>query len=206
MNQAASEGASWEALDYDSLARGNYWHPEALFGLCYEYIKPGETLLDIGAGTGMGSELFGRAGLQVHGLDCSEEMLARFRLKRTAAGLIQHDLSIRPWPYEDGSFDHAVALGVLHFFPDLEPLFQEAARLLRPGGIFAFTVKAPQGEEPLPYAVELIQGTPLYLHGRAYIDRMLALASLSPLKELHLLVRTGKGTEDPFWAFVARKA
>ncbi len=78
--------------DYDHQARQNHWHPEALFGLCYEYVQPGNCLLDIGTGTGLAAEPFARAGLQVSGFDNSPEMLAVCRAKGFAVELKQHDI------------------------------------------------------------------------------------------------------------------
>ena len=65
-----------DAARYDQqyAEHGCHGH-EVLFGLMYEFIKPNETLLDIGIGTGISSFLFHRAGLQISGLDFSKEML-----------------------------------------------------------------------------------------------------------------------------------
>ena len=60
MNEAPSAAGA----DYDFQARQNHWHPEVLFGLCYEYLHSGDRLLDIGIGTGLGAEPFARAGFQ----------------------------------------------------------------------------------------------------------------------------------------------
>ena len=54
------------ATEYDKLSKAhNYWAPEALFGLSYEHENPGQTLLDIGIGTGQSSLLHYKAGLKV---------------------------------------------------------------------------------------------------------------------------------------------
>ncbi len=191
--------------DYDLLAHQHHWYPEALFGLCYEYVQPGDCLLDIGTGTGLAAEPFARAGLQVFGFDSSPEMLAVCEGKGIAVELKQHDIHEIPWPYADGAFDHIIACGVFHFLPDLDPVFREASRLLRPDGIFAFTTKVPPGEESSPYLTEVIQGTRLYLHQRATLERLMNSFGLSLCKELRLLVRTGRSTDDVFPAFVTQK-
>ncbi len=193
--------------DYDAQARANHWHAEVIFGLCYEYIHPGERLLDMGIGTGPGAEPFVRAGLRVHGVDSSPEMLALCAAKGIAVDLKQHDLQVTPWPYPAGMFDHLIACGVLHFIADLGPVFREAGRLLRPGGTFAFTTKAPPagmafGES---YAEEVIQGTTLYLHPREHIARVAAGQGFEVVKEVRLLITTGRQTEDVFPAYVTRQ-
>jgi len=53
MNKDSHQAHDESAADYDRLARKYRWFgPEALFGLCFEYVQPGERLLAIGIGTG----------------------------------------------------------------------------------------------------------------------------------------------------------
>ena len=113
---------------------------DVLFGMCYEYIHPEETLLDLGIGTGLSSYLFAKAGLRVVGVDDSEEMLEQCRKKKFAESLLKLDLNKLPLPYPDGHFSHVICCGVFHFLSDLEPILSEVSRLLKPGGIFGFTV------------------------------------------------------------------
>ena len=62
---------------YDQEATATGWlGPEVAFGLAYKYINHGQKILDIGIGTGLGSILFYKAGLNVFGMDVSNEMLA----------------------------------------------------------------------------------------------------------------------------------
>ena len=194
-------------VDYDQMAHAHYWHPEALFGLAYEFLRPGDCLLDAGIGTGMASQTFARAGVQVFGFDADPEMLTICRAKQFAADLCQHDLLDTPWPYVAQSFDHILACGVLHFLADPSPVFGEVSRLLRPGGTFTFTTKAsplsPEGTTAQGQTtVETIQGTQLYLHARESLDRLMAASGLAPLKELRLVVKTGRDSDDLFCAFV----
>ena len=194
-------------LNYDQMAHTHYWHPEALFGLVYAYLRPGDRLLDAGIGTGLASQPFAKAGVQVYGFDADPEMLVLCQAKEFAVELRQQDLLDTPWPYAAQSFDHILACGVLHFLADPTPVFGEVSRLLRPGGTFTFTTKAPalspkgttaQGRT----TVETIQGTQLYLHARESLDRLMAASDLAPLKELRLVVKTGRASDDLFCAFV----
>jgi predicted TPR repeat methyltransferase len=123
---------------YDSEARATGWlGPEVAFGLIYEYVSPGQSILDMGIGTGLASVLFRKAGLKVHGLDVSQEMLDACRWKGFD-DLTQHDLTNPPYPLAAGSFDLVACIGVLSFLGDLSPVFAETARVLKTGGIFVF--------------------------------------------------------------------
>ena len=61
---------------YDKEAEATGWYgPEVVFGLTYAHIESGQSMLDIGIGTGLGSILFLKAGLEIHGMDISPQML-----------------------------------------------------------------------------------------------------------------------------------
>lgn len=49
--------------------------------MAYEQIQPGQSILDIGIGTGLRSILFRKAGLTVHGMETSQDMLEACRTK-----------------------------------------------------------------------------------------------------------------------------
>src|SRR5512142_151959 len=130
------------ADQYDEQARTSNWlGSEVVFGLAYEFIKPGESVLDIGIGSGLSSILFHRAGLRVFGLDGSAEVLQVCAAKHFTAELKLHDLRDLPLPYPDGFADHLVCIAVLNSFKDLAPLFHEFARIVDRQGILAFTVE-----------------------------------------------------------------
>jgi len=125
---------------YDEEAETSGWFgPEVIFGLAFTHVKPGQSILDIGIGSGLGSVLFRKAGLKVHGMDISPKMLDACRSKGFTA-LQLHDLNKPPYPFDSDSMDHAACTGVMNFFSDLSPVFKEAARILRKGGLFAFVV------------------------------------------------------------------
>ena len=128
------------AREYDADSARYEWHgPEVVFGLVFEYLSEGQTLLDIGIGTGLSALPFHRAGLVVDGIDESKKMLEVCGAKNVTRELKQHDARRTPLPYDDGVYDHVVACGVFHLVEDLGPLMAEASRLLKPGGVFVFT-------------------------------------------------------------------
>lgn len=143
-----------EAASYDRQAREMGWHGhEALFGLMHEYVRRGQTLLDMGIGTGLSSEPFHRAGLQVSGFDSSDEMLLACADKGFVGALVRHDLLDTPFPYADASYHHVISLAVLHLVRDLGPVFAEAGRIVRPGGIFGFSVEAQKSGQDRSHVV-----------------------------------------------------
>jgi ubiquinone/menaquinone biosynthesis C-methylase UbiE len=70
---------------YDQEAEETGWFgPEILFGLSFKYLQPNQSILDLGIGTGLSSVLFHKAGLEVHGLDNSPEMLEYFAVQKVS--------------------------------------------------------------------------------------------------------------------------
>ncbi|MBA1342019.1 MAG: putative arsenite methyltransferase [ANME-2 cluster archaeon] len=204
------------ASEYDREARETGWFgPEVLFGLCFEYVSPHERLLDIGVGTGLGSMPFARSGLEVFGIDGSAEMLEICRSKDFAQDLSEFDLRGMPLPYSDGSFDHVICCGVFHLIGDLEPIFKEVFRVIKPGGIFAFTIlsETPEKEEGVvshsPQGYSEIRSdwdVPVFMHGDGYIERLLQGSGFLGLKELRFLVRgLHEGADDLACAYVTRR-
>jgi predicted TPR repeat methyltransferase len=172
------------AAGYDAQVRAyNCYIADLVFGLCYEFIHPGQRLLDVGTGSGLSAQPFVRAGLLVSGMDFSPAMLDICREKGFFADLQQHDLAITPWPYPTDYFDHLVASGVFHFIPGLESSFSEAARLLKPGGRFTFTTRFPT-TDPLgePYTRHLAGDFEIFSHSQSYIEALLKQSSLTELK------------------------
>ena len=160
---------------YDDAAEASGWYgPEVVFGLSYKFVRPGQTVLDIGIGTGLGSVLFRKAGLIIHGMDNSPQMLDACREKGFSS-LQEHDLSEAPYPYDAESMDHVVCVGVLNFFSDPGLVFREASRVLRAGGLFIFVVCDREGGEDHEITVEAEhagsdKAVTMYRHGADQID------------------------------------
>lgn len=95
------------------------------------------TVLDVACGTGLVGAQLSRPGRRVWGADLSPGML------RTAAGRLGGAVvraDGRRLPFADGSLDAVVAIWLLHLLDDAAPVVAEAARVLRPGGVFVTTV------------------------------------------------------------------
>jgi len=96
--------------------------------------------LDLGCGTGGLTVLLARQGLTVDAVDHSPDMLAVAREKVDAEGLSASvtfaESDIRSLEFPDRSFDLVTCQRVLHHVPEADAVISEAARVLKPGGIF----------------------------------------------------------------------
>lgn len=178
---------------YDEEAEATGWYgPEVSFGLTYAYVQPGQSMLDIGIGTGLGSILFLKAGLEIHGMDISPQMLDVCRTKGFSS-LHLHDLSKTPYPFDSESIDHAVCTGVFNFFSDLSPFFQETNRILRKGGLFIFVVGDRSENEDHAIKVGAEHTNPektvtMYLHSAKQISEFMARYGFEILRDLSFMV------------------
>lgn len=205
--------SSSEADIYDDEAAATGWlGPEVAFGLAWAHVEPGQTALDLGIGTGLGSLLFRQAGLRVRGMDASPEMLQACR-RKGFDDLTRHDLLDLPYPFAAASVDLAVCLGVLHFFADPSPLFAEVARVVREGGVFVFTVSERAEDEPPEFTVEAEfthTGAPatLWRHAAGEVRSWLAASGFEPLHDLVFMAYMDRERRRPFpcRAWLARKA
>lgn len=100
------------------------------------HTRPGETLLEIGVGTGLLLPMY-PGGVAVTGVDLSAEMLqvaSRKVLDRNLANVTLHVMDAENMTFETGSFDHVVISYVYSVTPDPARLISEARRVCRVGG------------------------------------------------------------------------
>ena len=146
MGRALAERLGYEPADLDRIPAeaiesfagvGHYFHLAAA--------KPGETVVDLGSGSGMDSFIaalkVGHTG-RVTGVDMTDEQLAkagRLRDRDGFANVIFEKGYIEAAPLADGTADLVISNGVFNLSPDKDSLFRETARLLKRGGRLAFS-------------------------------------------------------------------
>lgn len=107
------------------------------------YIRPGDSVLEIGAGTGAYSLHYARQGCRVHAIDLVEHNLDIMRDK-VEDGMditIEQGDAVGLSRFADGTFDVTLSLGPMyHLFDDGEATMavSEAIRVTRCGGVVAF--------------------------------------------------------------------
>src|SRR5208283_3977610 len=105
------------------------------------HLAPGESVLDVGCGTGslaIAAKLcVGQTGT-VNGIDASAEMIARARKKAAKAGseVNFQTAVVETLPFSDHAFDVVLSTVMLHHLPDVarHKCIEEIRRVLKPGG------------------------------------------------------------------------
>lgn len=116
------------------LGHGLWFGPVHAALLRVAAVKPGETVLDVGAGTGALSERLVRSGAQVVCLEPDSGSLATAQLRLGGSGVEFINAAVEDIPLPDSSVDVAIASLTAHHWADPDVGFAELARVLRPGG------------------------------------------------------------------------
>jgi arsenite methyltransferase len=108
--------------------------------MAFAAVKPGEMVLDLGSGAGLdvllASKKVGPNG-KVIGLDMTSEMIEKAKGNASKAGATNVEFRLgemEDMPVEDESMDWIISNCVINLSPDKRKVFQEAFRVLRPGG------------------------------------------------------------------------
>jgi ubiquinone/menaquinone biosynthesis C-methylase UbiE len=133
-------GKRWNPEEYDTWyetplgSLSDRLEKELVFSLIG--IKHGDAVLDVGCGTGNYTIELAKLGADVIGIDSSEEMLDRARVKaQKADGKASFQVAdAMNLPFPDSSFDAVLSNGLLCFLKEPEKALLEMHRVLKPGG------------------------------------------------------------------------
>jgi SAM-dependent methyltransferase len=116
---------------------GRYSAPLAPRFVAFAGVAPGQHVLDVGCGPGALTAELARRGT-VTAVDPSESFVAAARARHPDVDVRR--AAAEELPFEDGTFDAALAQLVVHFMADPVAGLREMARVTRPGGVVAACV------------------------------------------------------------------
>ncbi len=160
--EGVSLGIGYKAEDLAAVPEGanlglGCGAPVPLLGL-----QPGETVLDLGAGGGLDAFLAARqvgpTG-KVIGVDMTPEMIAKASQAAGSMGLgwVEFRLGrLEQLPVADASIDAVTSNCVINLVPDKRAVFQEIARVLKPGGRLVISDMILDGDLPAAVAQDVL--------------------------------------------------
>jgi predicted TPR repeat methyltransferase len=165
----------------------NYRSPETLMADIAELRPRADALsdvLDLGCGTGLMGEVLARHFQVSHlvGIDLSQNMLDVAVDKNLYQELIHGDL-VPTMSARSDEFDLIVSADVFIYVGEVSEVFAQVARLLKPRGLFAFTI-----EISIEKDVELAP-TGRYRHNKSYLHQLSAEYGMRLIREADGLIR-----------------
>lgn len=136
------EGRLWELLMGEQIHIGG--HQQSMLMAQQAGITAGSKVLDLCSGIGGGLRfLVKNFKVQGHGLEATDQMIATAQQRTEVEGMAdqieyrQGDVVENPW--EDDTFDFIWGEDAWCYVSDRATLLKEAARVLKPGGVIAFS-------------------------------------------------------------------
>jgi predicted TPR repeat methyltransferase len=156
------------------------------------------SVLDLGCGTGLSGAAFRPFCDWLSGVDISSGMVEQARGKGLYDRLAVADL-LEFLASEAGAQNHlALAADVFVYCSDIAPIAAGVAKVLAPGGLFAFSVETHEG------AGVRMQESLRYAHGTDHVRDAIAAAGLQLLQLSEASTRTERGEPVPGLVVVAK--
>lgn len=173
-------------------------------------IEPGQRVLDVGAGTGALATELARRGARVAAVDPSPGFVAA--LERRLPGIETHAAPAEELPWDDETFDAALAQLVVTFMQDAPAGIREMHRVVRAGGAVALCMWDRTGmemlaaisrtQEALQSRAETTEARTLY-RSREEIEGLFAEDAFADVETELLEVEAEYAGFDEFWAALA---
>ena len=139
-HEVADHYDDWAARYDADLATWSYRAPVAVAERVRAHHPDAGTLLDAGCGTGLVGRALRASGFggRIVGLDVSQASLRVAERAGVYDELRPADLQ-QPLDVADDSVDALVCVGVMTYLPDVDAVWREFARVVRPGGLVVVT-------------------------------------------------------------------
>jgi predicted TPR repeat methyltransferase len=155
-------------------------------------IDPTWKLLDLGCGTGLVGASVGKQARELVGVDLSSKMLEMAQARQIYQRLECQDVLTMMQAEPDASYDVIVSADVFIYVGRIDDVVEQAHRLLRPGGVFAFSIEQHQGEttdEQGHAKGYRLQPTGRYTHGLDYLHTLAQRHAFSWLEQVDTPIR-----------------
>jgi predicted TPR repeat methyltransferase len=189
----------------DTLAGLHYRGPAQVAEAVAQHLgEPRRALdvLDAGCGTGLCGPLMAPYARHLAGVDLSQQMLDKARLRQAYDTLTKAELTAYLESAEPASRDLIVSADTLIYFGELRTFFRAAAEILRPAGWLIFTVEALAGDEGAGFR---LHPHGRYSHSDRYLREGLAAAGLAVERLQQVQLRVEAGTPVDGWVVSCKK-
>jgi predicted TPR repeat methyltransferase len=176
-----------------------YKTPELLFNLVCPYLTEDMMVLDLGCGTGLGSQFYRPYAKSLIGVDVSSKMLQKASEKNIYDDLIVFDI-LQDWEFSQ-PFDLIYSSDVFVYFGNLDPIIRSASSYLVHVGIIAFSVEKLE-DNSTGYR---LFPSGRYAHSQTYIENCLKRHGLEPVEATESVIRKQSGNEVKGLLIVAKK-
>ena len=178
----------------------NYRAPEQLLEAILT-LAPGRKfdILDLGCGTGLCGVQFRSIARHLLGVDLSPAMIAKAASRNIYDRLITADISEAMRDQHD-CFDLIIAADLFVYVGDLADVFRSAARSLRAGGLFAFSLERHAGEG------FVLTSKVRFAHSLTYVRELSRSHGFSELHVREIALRRSGAGEIAGWLVVLQSS
>jgi predicted TPR repeat methyltransferase len=190
-----------DAFDQHLVEALEYKTPPLLVDAMRALVTPGAPpldVLDLGCGTGLCGPLLRPLARTLVGVDLSPRMLEKARQRGDYDELVCEEAAA----YLAGQpqrFDAGVAADVFVYVGDLSDVFTGMRAVLRPGGLFAFSVEVADGTD------FILQPSHRYAHSIDYLRRLAAAHAFAIESLESRVIRRNRDTDVPGYLVVMRR-
>ncbi len=206
-----------DASGYEQLM-GRWSQKLAQLFIDFAGLADGEKILDVGCGTGSLTFALAKVAAlgEITAIDYSPIFVEAAIRRNTDPRIKIRQADACALPFENGTFDRALALLVLHFVPEAGKAVSEMHRVVRPGGVVAAVVWDHLGGMPgmrmmVDTVAALSEGgrqlrarycfQPMVQPGE--MKRTFVEQGLADVTETELMIRMDYQNFDDYWAPIA---
>lgn len=124
-------------------------------------VQEGMHILEVGSGTGNFTTKLAKRGMNVTGIDVSEEMLtkAKTKLADDYPAVELHQMDVTAIHFEDNSFDAVFSIVTFEFVTDIPKALNELFRVVKDGGQIVIGMIAGDSEWSELYGSDVFAGS-----------------------------------------------